>query len=213
MLRYAATLALLLANAVPAGAAALDVLVRTPGGQPVPDAVVMVEPMAPLPARARARPRPPAIQQRGAEFQPDVTVVQVGSAVDFPNHDTVRHHVYSFSAPKRFEIKLYSGKPGQPIVFDKPGEVVIGCNIHDWMEAYVLVVETPYFARTAANGSASVREVPAGRYRLRLWHPLQKDAAPVREIEVGGAASRFELVLDARARQPRPHTALDSDRY
>jgi plastocyanin len=213
MLRYAAILALLLSAAAPARAAALDVLVRTPGGQPVPDAVVMVEPVASPPARARPQSRPAAIEQRGAEFQPYVTVVQVGSAVDFPNHDTVRHHVYSFSAPKRFEIKLYSGKPGQPIVFDKPGEVVIGCNIHDWMEAYVLVVETPYFAKTAANGSAAMRELPAGRYRLRLWHPLQKGAAPVREIEVGGAALRFDLVLDARARQPKPHTALDSDRY
>lgn len=213
MLRYAATLALLLAGAAPAGAAALDVLVRTPGGQAVPDAVVMLEPMAPLPARARAQPGPAAIEQRGAEFQPYVTVVQVGSAVDFPNHDTVRHHVYSFSAPKRFEIKLYSGKPGQPIVFDRPGEVVIGCNIHDWMEAWVLVVETSYFAKTAANGRAALAELPAGRYRLRLWHPLQKVAAPVREIELGKAAPRFELVLDARARQPKPHTALDSDRY
>ena len=100
-----------------------------------------------------------------------------------------------------------------PIVFDKPGEVVIGCNIHDWMEAWVLVVETPYFAKTAANGGAGLGELPAGRYRLRLWHPLQKEAALVRDIEVGAAPLRYELVLDARARQPRPHTALDSDRY
>lgn len=210
ILRRGAPLALLLALAGQAGAAAVDVLVRNAAGRPLADAAVLVEPLAPAPVRARGRV---AIEQRGTEFHPWLTVVQVGTAVDFPNNDTVRHHVYSFSAPKRFEIKLYAGTPGQPIVFDKPGEVVIGCNIHDWMEARVLVVETPYFARTGADGRAGVGGVPPGRYRLRLWHPLQDGAVPVREIEVGAAPLRLDLVLDARPRQPRPHTDIDTDRY
>lgn len=204
--------ALLLAGAVgAAGAAPVEVLVRTPAGSPLADAAVLVEPLAGAPARPRARGHV-AIEQRNREFIPWMTVVQTGTSIDFPNNDTVRHHVYSFSEPKRFEIKLYAGKPGQPIVFDKPGQVDIGCNIHDWMEAHVLVVDTPYFARTGADGRATVAAVPAGRYRLRLWHPLQKAAAAPAEIDVGDAPVRATLVLDARPREPKPHTD-DPDRY
>jgi plastocyanin len=195
-----------------AGAATLEAWVATPAGKPLPDAAVVLEPLgAPAPA---ARNHPHAvIEQRGAEFAPYVTVIQTGTAVDFPNKDTVRHHVYSFSQPKRFEIKLYAGKPGQPITFDKPGEVVIGCNIHDWMEAYVLVVETPYFGKTGADGQVRIANLPAGRYRLQLWHPLQKARVMASEIDIAAASPRLNLVLDARAREPRPHTEVDQDRY
>jgi len=208
-----ALLALLLAGAgaASASAASVEVLVQTPAGGPVADAAVIVEPLAgPVPhARTGAHA---AIEQRGREFLPWMTVVQTGTSVDFPNNDTIRHHVYSFSEPKRFEIKLYAGKPGQPIVFDKPGQVDIGCNIHDWMEAHVLVVDTPWFARTGADGRATIAGVPAGRYRVRLWHPLQKAAPAPGEIDVDDTAERLTLVLDARPRTPRPHVD-DPDRY
>jgi plastocyanin len=203
----------LLVAPVFAGAATLDALVQTAAGKPLADAAVVLEPLGAAPGAA-ARNRPHAvIEQRGTEFIPYVTVVQTGTAVDFPNNDTVRHHVYSFSQPKRFEIKLYAGKPGQPITFDKPGEVVIGCNIHDWMEAYVLVVETPYFGKTGPDGQVRIANLPAGRYRVQLWHPLQKTRAAASEIEVGAAPARLNLVLDARAREHKPHTEVDSDRY
>jgi plastocyanin len=202
--------AALLAGA--AGAAPVEVLVQTPSGAGLADAAVIVEPLAGTPPRPRARAGA-AIEQRGREFIPWVTVVQTGTSVDFPNNDTIRHHVYSFSEPKRFEIKLYAGKPGQPVVFDKPGQVDIGCNIHDWMEAHVLVVDTPWFARTGADGRATVANVPPGRYRLRLWHPLQKAVPAPGEIEVGDAPERLILVLDARPRAPRPHAGDDPDRY
>jgi plastocyanin len=198
--------------ASPAGAATLDALVTTPAGKPLPDAAVLLEPLSGPAAAPKNRPHA-VIEQRGQEFAPYVTVVQTGASVDFPNNDTVRHHVYSFSQPKRFEIKLYAGKPGQPIVFDKPGEVVIGCNIHDWMEAYVLVVETPWFGKTGPDGRVAIASLPAGRYRLRLWHPLQKAQAAASEIELGAAAQKLRLVLDARAREPKPHTAVDQDQY
>jgi plastocyanin len=209
--------ALLLAVLVLAGragaapAASVDVLVQTPAGAPLADAAVLVEPVAGTPPRARTRGQV-AIEQRGREFMPWMTVVQTGTSVDFPNNDTIRHHVYSFSEPKRFEIKLYAGKPGQPVVFDKPGQVDIGCNIHDWMEAHVLVVDTPYFARTGADGRATVAGVPAGRYRVRPWHPLQKAAAAPQDVEIDDAPVRLTLVLDARARQMKPHIE-DPDRY
>jgi plastocyanin len=208
-----ALLSALLIAPVFAGAATLDALVQTAAGKPLADAAVVLEPLGAAPGAA-ARNRPHAvIEQRGTEFIPYVTVVQTGTAVDFPNNDTVRHHVYSFSQPKRFEIKLYAGKPGQPITFDKPGEVVIGCNIHDWMEAYVLVVETPYFGKTGPDGQVRIANLPAGRYRVQLWHPLQKTRAAAGEIEVGAAPARLNLVLDARAREHKPHTEVDSDRY
>jgi plastocyanin len=201
----------LLALPVLVNAATLEALVRTPAGNPLLDAAVVLEPLTPAPA---ARNRPHAvIEQRGTEFIPYVTVVQTGTAVDFPNNDTVRHHVYSFSNPKRFEIKLYAGKPGQPITFDKPGEVVIGCNIHDWMEAYVLVVESPYFGKTGPDGQVRIANLPAGRYRVQLWHPLQKTRVAAGEIEIGSAPARLNLVLDARAREPKPHGEVDQDRY
>jgi plastocyanin len=174
---------------------------------------VVLEPLAPANRQAPKNHPHAVIEQRGAEFAPYVTVVQTGTAVDFPNNDTVRHHVYSFSQPKRFEIKLYAGKPGQPITFDKPGEVVIGCNIHDWMEAYVLVVESPYFGKTGADGQVRIANLPAGRYRLQLWHPLQKARVPAGEIEAGAQPLKLNLVLDARAREPKPHTAVDQDSY
>jgi plastocyanin len=208
-------LALSVGLAGAASAATLEALVQTPAGKPLADAAVILEPLAPLRAPAptsRSHARA-TIEQRGAEFIPFVTVVQTGTPVDFPNNDTVRHHVYSFSQPKRFEIKLYAGKPGQPITFDKPGEVDIGCNIHDWMEAHVLVVESPWFGKTAADGQVRIANLPAGRYRVQLWHPLQKLRAAATEVEIGAKPLRLNLVLDARPREPKPHPDVDQDRY
>jgi hypothetical protein len=110
------------------------------------------------------------ISQAKRQFQPKVTVITAGTRVNFPNFDTVRHHVYSFSAIKTFELKLYAGVPGAPVLFDKPGVAVLGCNIHDRMAAWVVVAETPWFARSNA-GQAQIDAVPAGSYRLRVWHP------------------------------------------
>jgi plastocyanin len=204
-----AALALAVAATGQAVAGTIEALVLTPAGQPVQDAAVVLEPLSP--AHLKGHPTA-AIEQRGREFVPYVTIVQTGTSVDFPNNDTIRHHVYSFSAPKKFEIKLYAGKPGQPVVFDKPGEVVIGCNIHDWMEAYVLVVETPWFAKTSGDGKVVIPNVPAGHYRLQLWHPQQKALPPSREIEVGTAPARLKLALDLKPRERKPRTE-DPDRY
>lgn len=201
--------ALALALPFGAGAATLEAYVLNPAGQAVADAAVVLEPLAPVALRGRPSA---SIEQRGREFIPYLTVVQTGTAVDFPNNDTIRHHVYSFSPAKQFEIKLYAGKPGQPIVFDKPGTVVIGCNIHDWMEAYVLVVDSPWFAKTGADGHAQLRNVPPGRYKLRLWHPLQKTQLAEREIAVGDAPAPLRLALDVKPREHKPHTE-DADHY
>jgi plastocyanin len=158
-----------------ASAAALTVNVRSLQGAPVSDAVVFLEPersvAAPAPARA-------TIDQRSRQFVPRVSVLQRGTVVLFPNSDNVRHHVYSFSPAKTFDLRLYAGTTAEPVTFDQAGLVVLGCNIHDSMIAYVAVVDTPYFGRTDASGSLQV-SLPAGSYRLRLWHPdLLQPAAP-----------------------------------
>jgi hypothetical protein len=97
--------------------------------------------------------------------------------VTFPNHDQIRHHVYSFSPSKRFEIPLYKGTPHAPILFDKPGPVALGCNIHDWMTAYVFVSESPYFGLTDGEGSTLVPDLPLGNYTVQVWHPQIKSSS------------------------------------
>jgi plastocyanin len=163
--------ACLLAALLPAGAhcAGLEVLVQDPQGRPLPGAVVFVESAA---ARAAVRPGAAAeVVQVNRQFVPAVSVVPLGTSVNFPNRDTVRHHVYSFSPAKRFEIKLYVGTPAQPVVFDSPGIATLGCNIHDTMTAWVVVVETPWHGQTGADGRLKLPAVPAGAHRLRAWHP------------------------------------------
>ncbi len=201
------------ANGANALATDLDATVRTPAGQPVEDAVVVMEPIAGTAPKHR---KTATIAQRDREFMPYVTVVQTGALVDFPNQDPVKHHIYSFSKAKLLEIKLYAGKAVQPVLFDKAGEVALGCNIHDWMEAYVLVVNSPYFAKTGSDGKALVRDLPAGPYRLRLWHPRQKAEGPLRDITIAGApqsSQRLALVADVGPRVVKPKPPVESDSY
>lgn len=195
-----------------AAAATLEARVIAPDGTPLEDAAVIAEPAAGTSAPARQR-RSIAIEQRGREFIPYLTIVQTGSRVDFPNRDQLKHHVYSFSPAKSFEIKLYSGKPMQPVLFDKPGEVAVGCNIHDWMEAYILVVDSPHFAKTGRDGRAELRDLPPGDYRLRIWHPRQRAAAAPRSLHVGAAAVKTETVVDAAPRLRKPKPPLEVDEY
>jgi len=163
-------LILLLALSAPAAALAGDLIVslRTPGGAPVADAVVSV-------AAAHAGPIhfawPYRVAQHNLQFDPFVLIVPVGADVAFPNLDTVRHHVYSFSPPKTFELKLYGRDQARVVHFDKPGIVELGCNIHDNMIAFIDVVETPYATKTDAQGVALIHGVPAGAQSVNLWRP------------------------------------------
>ncbi len=161
-----------------AEAAPLTLAVQDEAGRPLAGAVVFLESAA---ARRQVRPLAQAeMGQQGKAFVPDVLVVPLGTAVDFPNRDTVRHHVYSFSPAKKFELKLYIGTPAKPVVFDQAGVAVLGCNIHDHMVGWVVVVDTPYYAQTGADGRA-VLDAPPGRYRLRTWHAGLPVGAPALE--------------------------------
>ncbi len=171
----------------------LSLAVRNAKGEPVADAVVSLIPLdAPVPP-----PLPTAtgeIAQQNQEYTTYVTVVQAGSRVVFPNKDTVQHHVYSLSKAKKFELPLYNPGAAESIVFDVPGLVTLGCNIHDWMLAYLVVVPTPYFAKSDGLGAATVR-APAGRYRLELWHPRLAAALSEEITLVEGGALRREFTL------------------
>jgi plastocyanin len=178
----------LLAGPDEAAAGSLTVHVADQTNAAIVDAVVYAIPTTSLPKKA---PAPAEISQVDRAFTPIVTVVQTGASVSFPNRDSVRHQVYSFSPAKTFELKLYAGVPAAPIVFDKPGLVAIGCNIHDGMVAYVMVVDTPYFSKTIAGGDARIVDLPPGEYKVSVWHPKMPVETPLRVINVGSGDVRI----------------------
>jgi len=178
--------------------ATLSSIVKDADGKPVKDAVIYANPLTGSLAAGK-RPLNTVMDQVDKEFIPYVLPVQVGTSVRFPNKDNIRHHVYSISPAKRFELPLYKGTPSFPVVFDKPGVVVLGCNIHDWMVAYIYVVETPYFATTGQDGSAAIHDLPQGSYEVRVWHPLLKGSAETTGKHVNmpdnGAHVNFVITL------------------
>ena len=139
-------------------------------GRAVPDAVVAAKPLTPG-AAPHAKPRDEMVEQIDKEFIPRVKSVPLGSLVHFPNRDNVQHQVYSFSPAKKFELPLYAGTAAPPVLFDKPGVVTLGCNIHDWMIGYIYVADTPYAATTGKEGTAFLRDLPPGEYEVRVWQP------------------------------------------
>jgi plastocyanin len=191
--------------------AGFEAAIRSPAGEPVEDAAVVLEPVSAKVPQPKAQA---SIEQRNREFVPYMTIVQKGAAVNFPNRDNFKHHVYSFSPAKTFEIKLYAGQPANPVVFDKSGEVALGCNIHDWMEAHLLVVDSPWFAKTGTDGIARIAQVPAGNYHLRVWHPRQKLSAAMQDVVIGATPPlRVELTLEVTPRQPPHKPSADFDGY
>ncbi|HET7536597.1 MAG TPA: hypothetical protein VFJ90_09100 [Candidatus Didemnitutus sp.] len=186
-------LGLVLAVPLSSFGGALHVTLADNKGKPVEDAVVsLVKTDGPMPA-----PVPLAhveITQQGQQFSPYVTVITVGTPVVFPNKDTVQHHVYSLSKPKKFELPLYAPGKAETIVFDQPGLVAIGCNIHDWMAAYLVVLPTPWFAKTDAQGAATI-EAPAGSYRLEIWHPRMAGPVTKSVVLTDGAGDPLAITL------------------
>ncbi len=148
----------------------LQIILLDQHNRPLSDAVVEIVPHQALPDTA-----PPmlSVAQQGLMFTPFVSAVPRGGLVEFPNKDKTRHHVYSFSDAKTFEIELYVGKPEQPVLFDSAGIVVLGCNIHDYMQAYIYVGDSPLLAVTNAAGQAQLSALPSGQFDIKLWHPWQ----------------------------------------
>lgn len=188
-----ALLALLLAVPALASAGRVDVAVRDGHGAGHANVVVYAIPEG---GKVSGRPRAGSIDQIDKEFVPQIVVVQAGAPVSFPNKDNIRHHVYSFSPAKQFELKLYSGVPSKPVVFEKPGAVTLGCNIHDNMLGFIYVVDTPWFGKTDATGNVALDGLPAGRYQLHTWHPFQTVQPPAAGVVVpkdGAVAAAFQV--------------------
>lgn len=193
---------LLLLAAWPALAAPVTVTVRDARGAPVPGAVVYLQGPA---ARAPAGTRPVVIDQRDKVFVPAVTVIQAGTEVSFPNSDSVSHHVYSFAQPNAFELPLYKGTRSPTVRFDHSGVVTLGCNIHDAMVGWIVVVDTPYFGRTDAQGQATFADVPAAGYAAFVWSPRLDPARPLAAgpVQVGPAPQAVALDVGRKLR-PEP---------
>jgi plastocyanin len=193
--------AVLMATA--AGAAEIGGRVADAQGKPLADAVVFVQEM---PAGVAPPPRStPVLDQVNKTFVPHVLPVVVGSDVVFPNHDQIHHHVYSFSRTKNFEIPLYKGEESPPVLFDKLGAVKVGCNIHDWMSAVILVVPTPYFAVTGADGSFTIGDLPPGTYSLAAWHENSQTKLEdtAKSVDVGGEKADASFTLEISEAAPR----------
>lgn len=139
-------------------------------GQPVSEAVVVLEG-----AKAETPPGEPdevIVDQVDLEFVPHVAVVRAGTRVRFPNSDDTRHHVYSFSPAKTFELQLYQGDNAPPVEFDQPGLVVLGCNIHDSMRGYILVVDSQIYGISDTDGRITLPDYDDDSVdRVSIWHP------------------------------------------
>jgi plastocyanin len=111
------------------------------------------------------------INQEGRAFAPYISVSQVNSNVNFVNKDDITHHIYSAGSENKFSFKIKSGETNSSVSFDHTTEVAMGCNIHDWMSGYLLVVDTPFFAKTNAQGYAYFDITELGKYKIIVWHP------------------------------------------
>jgi hypothetical protein len=147
-----------------------------------------------------------------------VLVISAGTQVEFPNHDIVSHHVYSFSQAKTFELALYKGNTHPPLVFDEPGVVVLGCNIHDSMLGYIVVVPTEHYALSDERGTVRLEGVPSGDYMVDVWTPRARPTglpAAQRVIVTDGVA-KVDARITGRLAPGQDHkhgSTLSWDRY
>jgi plastocyanin len=198
-------LVLLAMLAIPGSAVAgdLTVTVRDAAGRPVRDAVVTVHPSAGAPRGPIRFPWALRMSQQDVQFQPYVLIVPVGGTVAFPNLDRVRHHVYSFSRGQRFEIELYGRDETRSHTFRTVGVAAVGCNIHDQMVGYIKIVDTPWAAKSGADGMATLSNVPAGGATMRVWHPRLNargnETATQITVAAGGGRQTFSGDFSARA--------------
>jgi plastocyanin len=193
-------IALALASAAtPLAAAPLSVRVVDAAGRPIRDAVVTLYPAANAERAARPGPRF-SIAQQNLQFHPFLTIVPVGSDVSFPNLDPTKHHVYSFSPAKKFELKLFAKDQSRTIRFDKPGVVALGCNIHDQMSAFVVVTDSAWTARTNAQGLVTFGDAPNAPGRVKVWHPYLR--VPGGELQQQVAPTQRTATFQVRLRPP-----------
>ena len=187
---------LLQAVSIAASAATVVVEVRDPQGAPLTDAVVYATPEGHDSAHANRGAA--VMDQKDKTFVPHVLPVQVGTSVKFPNSDDIQHQVYSFSPAKTFQLPLYKGTPANPVIFTSAGVVTLGCNIHDKMNGFIVVLDTPYFEKTETGGRVEVRNLEPGKYSVHVWHPDMASEPPAQTISIGDS-DRKELTFTVTA--------------
>lgn len=182
----AAAAGLLLADIARAGE--IQGQAALPNRRPAVHAVVTLE------GAIKALPMTKAvIDQREKIFSPHVSVVTVGTTVEFPNNDTVFHNVFAYYNAKKFDLGMYPRGATKRVTFEKPGLVAVLCNVHSEMSAYIMVVETPYHAVTDKQGRFRIGSVPPGSYTLRVWH--ESGASYSQTLEVKDKHDSLALAL------------------
>ena len=171
--RYSAVALALVSVISGTGVFAATLPIQDQSGNPLVDAVILVDGIAQRPVTSNI------MDQVDRQFDPRVLVVPVGTDVEFPNRDDVRHQVYSFSPTKPFELRLFQGSDAPPVTFEKAGPVVLGCNIHDAMIGYILVTDSPWYAISDAAGEIDLDYLPTGTVAVSWWHPSLGDKLPV----------------------------------
>jgi plastocyanin len=181
--------------------AAVQITVTDQQGLPLEDAVVeLVDP-----ANIKFSQKKAEVKQQDLTFIPFVSAYQTGTAVDFPNMDKTRHHVYSFSPAKVFELKLYANKPEAPVVFDQAGIIALGCNIHDYMQAYIYVGDSQFLQVSNSKGQVSFNDLPDGNYQLKLWHPWQNADWVAQQVQIkDGQTHNYQLAITAQEKPKKP---------
>lgn len=151
----------------------IKVLVTSSENLPLASMIVEVE-TTQTNKQSAARKSVAVMDQIDQQFFPHILVVEKGQAVSFPNSDDIKHHVYSFSPTKTFEQQLYKGKSADPILFEQPGIVELGCNIHDWMQGFIYVAKGEQYAITDQDGVANIN-IDGELTRIHVWHPLMQE--------------------------------------
>ena len=193
-------------------AADLQITIKDQNNEPVTNVVVKLVAMN---HKVKLVPDEQIIDQIDKEYVPQVVVVIKGGNVSFPNKDNIKHHVYSFSQAKQFELPLYEGTPANPVSFEKEGVVVLGCNIHDWMRGYIYVSDSPYVLIGDEQGQVKFSNLPQDSYLVSIWHPQIKSSFETVKISLTQEQSikegyQIELKPLVKIRRPK---ARRSRRY
>jgi len=182
-------------------------------GQGIAQAVVFVQSPSDAETKVSGATATATMDQINKTFVPGVLPIVVGTQVRFPNRDQIRHHVYSFSRTKTFELPLYKGEGAPPVLFDKVGVVKVGCNIHDWMSAIILVLPTPHFAMTDADGRFKLTGLPPGPYTLAAWHAQSEEKVENTEQRVQVVGTDLEITFHLTLAPAKPRPALRGTRW
>jgi hypothetical protein len=173
----------------------VTVKVVDPENRPIVDMIVYLMPLEEQSVDEYKVP-PLVINQAERKFKPYLSVVQKGLALTFNNEDDITHQIYSASASNRFSLRVKSGDKKSIEPLKNTGKILMGCNIHDWMGGYLLVLDTPLYTKTNEAGIAKIQVSEDGEYQLSVWHPqlMEEDQTHTRKININNS-NNFDIKL------------------